>query len=195
MHIYEQMVLLTNNLGEKNVLFGLTENYILRLLDKANILDRDGKTLRYPELQTSFFSGSIHYGVNTFVTHIQNITDPVVGSQKYFSDKGNLEEHVILTAINSFNVRIAEAFLKSGKEREKMVIDAIYELLADKRLRSTLDSYAFDPKNPKKRISASLLPTSEEFGGNGFRNVFFNYIRKGEEAMKQAKGKGGVAVS
>lgn len=78
---------------------------------------------------------------------------------------------------------------KPEKEREKGVIHAVYALLADKDLRSALERYSYDPEDPKKHISASLLPNPEEFSGNGFRNVFFNYIRKGEEIEKRAMEK------
>lgn len=71
--VYGQAVLLAHNLSEKKVLLGFTENYVMRLLEKINSAHGNNTALQYPELQTSALSGSIHYGLNTFMTHIQSI--------------------------------------------------------------------------------------------------------------------------
>ena len=185
MRIYEQIVLLINHSGEEAVLLGLTENYILRLLEKGNIISRNGKPMKIPELQTNFFSGSVDYGIDTFIEHIKSITSSIVGSEKYFKEKGTNQELSILTALLTFNVAIEQAALEPNKQlRRTKVVRAVFELLSDKKLRATIESMP-DPTNQDKHISASPLPTPEEFKGNAFRNVFFNYLHKSEEVVKQ----------
>lgn len=204
---YEDMILMANNLGETNVVYGLAENRLIRLLEKSGIVAKNGITLSHPELQTSGLSGSIKYGSNTFIAHVRQIVQQIDISGKpvknllteatalkeYYDGKGVQplpetdrirQENVIMGAVSAFCNRVFEAEKKTGAARDKALKEAILDFNRDPALKTVLENYAYDAENPKARISASILPTEEERRGRGFRDTFFNYIRKTDEAEK-----------
>jgi hypothetical protein len=174
-----------NNMGERNVLYGLTENRLLRIIEKSGIIEKAGRKLTYPELQTNFLSGSIEYGTDTFVAHISLLVDQIAQSRK-LGKEGTNTELKIIHGLFSFCNNVLEAHLKGGPEKERKITEAILAFHKDYDLRAALDEYPYDPKDPSKRIASGVLPTGEELSGNGFRDVFFNYVRKGSEAEKAA---------
>lgn len=178
-----------NNMGERNVLFGLTENRLLRIIEKTGIIEKSGKALTYPELQTSFFSGSIQYGTDTFVSHIRLLVDQIAQSRKL--PAGSNAELAIIHGLFSFCNRVLEADMKGGDSRERLITEAILDFHKDPDLRKALADYAYDPTSPTARIAPGILPTDTEFAGNGFRDVFFNYVRKGAEVERTAAASGG----
>ncbi len=175
---FNNTLLLMNNLGERKVLYGLTENYILRILENLQILKENGKALTAPEIETKFFSGAMVYGPQTFIRHIGAIRDQIALSLE--PKERSTPELAIYHGLMAFNNRVYEIETKniSNKEKEVELISTIYAFLSDKELRWHLDNYAFDAKNPEARISSSILPKASELSGNSFRNGFFNYPRK-----------------
>ena len=196
----ERVTLLDYNLGENKELLGSAENYILRIIDKAGIIQKRGGTMKYPEIQSDWLTGSMTYGVDTFIGHVLNMGEALGFSDKAKMDWNKLDKHglpeyrgpefIILSSLWEFRGKIMDASQQSSRtKREGMVQKAIYELTSNKELRTTLDTYAYDPRDPSKRISSCLLPTQEVFSSNSFAKTFFNYIRKGDEAEKLALAK------
>ncbi len=172
---FNNTLLLMNNLWEKKVLYGLTENYILRVLESLSILKNHWKILTAPEIKTKFFSGALMYGPQTFMKHISSIRDQIALSLN--PKERSTPELKIYHALMAFNNQVYEIEEKKIPEREKeqLLMAEIYSFLWDKELRSTLDSFT---NTQNKRISSSILPENIELSWDGFRNVFFNYPRK-----------------
>ena len=124
-----------NNLGERKVLYGLTENYILRILENLQILKENGKALTAPEIETKFFSGAMVYGPQTFIRHIGAIRDQIALSLE--PKERSTPELAIYHGLMAFNNRVYEIETKniSNKEKEIELISAIYAFLSDKELR------------------------------------------------------------
>lgn len=202
MESLEKMVLLTNNLSENKVVFWLAENFLIRLVEWTKILDNAWIPFTIPQIQLSM-SWSMTYYIDTFIHHVESIQNLINSPKQWekfqllannpwsslqdLSKSWELQENTnmlkVVWLINGFCNEILQA--KNSKNKTWDVLKAIYEFVGNKELKDLLANTSFDKTNPTKRISTDFLPTQEEFRGNSFRNIFFNYPNKVLKVRKQ----------
>ncbi|MCK9272831.1 hypothetical protein M0P65_04770 [Candidatus Gracilibacteria bacterium] len=157
MQNYENTILLFNNLSERLTLYGLTENFIIRIITNSSIISPEELNILSIEQSST---GGLIYGKNTLVRHLEQIVN-------ILHSKSNLSpsQKIIADSVNNF--------LATVKNEDKEILNnkdlstEIYNLFQNPELKEAL-------KN--SNISTSLLPESDEYTGINFRNKIFRYI-------------------
>lgn len=208
MESLEKTVLLANNLWEEKVIFWLAENFLLRVIEGTKILNNEGIPLTTPEIQVNM-SGAMAYGSNTFIKHIDGlfasihttkqwqkfmIIDPKNPNKLSELSKSwelamNNNMLKMLWYLDTFYINVLEAKkdLEVNPRNTRKLLQAIYNFVGNRELQELLKNNSFDLTQPDMRIPHQFLPTSQEFKGNSFRNVFFNYVNKVENVPRIQK--------
>ncbi|EKD66543.1 MAG: hypothetical protein ACD_49C00036G0006 [uncultured bacterium (gcode 4)] len=172
---YENTILLMNNLWEEQMLYWLTENFIIRSLTSSGIIplkDLDSLQMKQeytknPYKNVKIFKNNLKqdikwwfsYNKTIFIEHLEQIIKKAKTSQNL-----SAPQKVILSKTEEF----IEALRKNDDPiSDKELSLNIFKLLQDKELKETL-------KN--SNISTSILPESSEYTWINFRNKIFRYV-------------------
>lgn len=205
MQRYEDSIYLINNLGEMRVALGFAENYLYRILEGTQIIEKNGGHLQYAGIEREK-GRSLKYGRRVFLEHVKFITDQVDKSKQLLG--GTTPEVRITGGILHFGINVQEIALNATMQRgalsekirstthpeeraslekelnnsylreDTLILKEIYALLSDPEFRKTAQWF---------NIDTSFLPTKWEILANdAFRFKFFNHVRKGEKFEKMA---------
>ncbi|MDD2870981.1 MAG: hypothetical protein PHS49_03240 [Candidatus Gracilibacteria bacterium] len=171
MQSYEKITMLINNLGERNVVYGLTENYIIRIFQTVESVI--GKKYSYPKLEKTSLLGQFKYGSEVFKRDIGiyvSVLSEIKTELKPIYDSNN-NEHI---ALGNMLFELENILLEFSDEKSnKYTIKKIYDLFKNQKIKQGL---AFLDNSNSSNLQTSILPLESEFAGVDFRNTFFRYL-------------------
>lgn len=213
---FTDTLLLSNNLGEKDVfLFGIAENYVVRLLNGLALVEGNGKTYKAKEISEHMKWGMIptgqkELGTAVFVEHMKYLTDLMVQNgdiiykndtvrsngtpAEIIADSTKMSETTHRIAVRriimELGIRIQEIALtgKKGLELDAEIAKAIFAFLNNAELKENLAVIAAEPNLPEKVksiVTDDVLPRQEERTG-----FLWSYLDRKKENAKPGKREG-----
>ena len=164
---WRTIIILINNLSEAKVVYGLAENYIIRVLSIFE--ERWWMKLQFPILEKTS-RGQIIYWENTFKSHIieyQNIIWYIKYQLSINNHLNSEDKRELLFLLNNIQNELM-SFNDSSDNR--FTLEKAYSLFSNEIINNWLLNLPIIPK------SISLLPADLEFSWNEFRDTFFKYI-------------------
>lgn len=156
---FEKIIPLTYNLWERKVLFWLTENFLIRVINKWLLINN----FQLPWIKIDF-KWSLEYWTDVFISHIKYIYDNL--KYRNFSDNNKNQINIILLLKLE---KIIEIYNSNSNKKTLEIQKEIYDLTSNIKLKNLLE---------ENNIQNSILPNDDEFQWWEFRNTFFNYIQK-----------------
>lgn len=167
MESYEKVILLINNQNETRVVYGLAENYIVRIIqtfEKSFWLSYD-----FPNLKKTW-GGQLIYWPNTFKANILKY-NKILDDIENEIDTIEVNDWVVFTELKPllYELRIVlDSF--HDVDNKKYTVEKVYDLFKNEKIKELL-LYLWE-----NNTSTSILPSEEEFSWTEFRNTFFRYI-------------------
>ncbi|MDP2091279.1 MAG: hypothetical protein Q8K30_06815 [Candidatus Gracilibacteria bacterium] len=170
---YEKVIILINNMGERNVVYGLTENYFIRIFQGFEKII--GKKYDYPKLEKTSILGHFIYGSGVFKNNISTYSSILTQLKQDFKNIYNPVDsnHVILLGI--LNELEYTLYNFTDINNKNLTINKIYDLFRNSKIKDGLQLLE------NNNLYSSILPLESEFSGTEFRNSFFRYLTPGLE--------------
>lgn len=153
---YERVVILINNQWERNSFYAMTENYILRIINKwlwINIQTEDvyDDSLKWKALW------KIDYNKEVFMEHLKSYIDQLNVS------KLNMEQEHMKNILERFYIDLDES------KWQQQFMNTIYSFMKNQSVNKFLQ---------EKNLSSSILPEENEYTASEFQKSAFNYVIK-----------------
>lgn len=173
MESYEKVAILINNMWERNVVYWLTENYLIRIFQSIEKLL--WKKYSYPRLEKTSMLGQFIYGTSVFkkdILNYQEILLQIKNDLNTVYDPTNNQHRILVDILNELLI-IFHSFI--DENNKNLTISTIYELFSNQKIKDSLKLLE------NNDLYTSILPMESEFSWIEFRNSFFRYLTPGLE--------------